>query len=207
MKKHFNHSALTTMLHVTTLLLTLMLNTIVWAQQWEGPWKDAQGWTVWRSASGDGTTTWVWDNGTGERRIGYDTNGDQRYETWQEEFTIQGLPMLQVYHWDKDQNNVDEATAWAENSVWIDKVWDSNGDGLLDSWCNYSMANCAGFQCALKGSYSLVEKKNQHDMTYQAYLQTQTNGSNFTAQKRAYLQYQRADLILQLCKYLELGGG
>lgn len=180
-------------------------NAITQAQtvvKWEGPSKDNQGWDYWKGIMSDGSTMWVWDNSQGERKFAYDTNNDGRYESWQEEFSIPGQKVLLVHHWDINQDSKDEGIAWCEGGVWIEKVWDSNNDGLFDSWCMYNAPGCVQYQSATKDSYSLVEKKNALDVAYRDYIAAQK--SNSAPQKRAENLYQRANLIYNICMGIEM---
>lgn len=170
------------------------------ALQWEGPWADNTGWNYWRASMGDGARMWVWDNGQGERRIGYDINNDGLYEKWQEELTIPGLPLYQIYHWDKNQDGTDNTIAWAEAGKWIEKVWDSNSDGLFDSWCSYTQPGCV--QYIMGATCDLVEKKFTFDNAYRQYLNAQSGSA--IAQKRSYSIYQRADLVFRICKNINM---
>ncbi len=164
--------------------------------KWEGPYTHNEGWTYWKANMGDGSGMWVWDNGKGERRFGYDANNDGQYESWQEELTIQGMPLYQIYHWDRNQDGTDNAIAWAEGGAWIEKVWDSNNDGLIDSWCSYKEPGCAQF--IMNAQCNLGDKKSEFDKAYYNYLNAQSNGPTY--QKRAYSIYQRADLVFKICK-------
>jgi len=223
MKTKFNLSAMITTLVAKLVLLLLVITQLslmlVQAQslidgpesmsydpnnpsnivsQWEGPATDKPGWTYWRATMGDNSQMWVWDNGQGERRFGYDTNNDGLYEKWQEELSVPGLPLYQVYHWDRNQDGTDNAIAWAEGGAWIEKVWDSNSDGLIDSWCSYSQAGCS--QYLMYSDCNLVDKKNTFDTAYRNYLTGQSRSA--IEQKRLYSIYQRADLIFRICKNL-----
>jgi hypothetical protein len=169
--------------------------------RWEGPWKDSNGWNCWRAAMGDGSTMWVWDSGKGERKVAYDKNNDGRFETWQEIFSLPNQPVLAVYHWDENQDNRDEAMAWLDGNNWTERVWDSNNDGLLDSWCRYDSPEYAQGRSAGKNSFSLAEKKNTHDAAYRTYL---SQSQNTLSQKWAYVQYVRANLIFRICKIIAL---
>ncbi len=170
--------------------------------KWEGPWKDSVGWDCWRATLEDGSTMWVWDNAQGERKFAFDKNNDGRYESWQEVFAVPNQPVLVIHHWDENQDNREEALAWCDGGTWIEKVWDSNNDGAFDSWCKYEVPGCVQGQCAGKGSFRLVEKKNTFDAAYREYVSAQSQST--LVQKRAYAQYKRADLIFRICKLIEL---
>ncbi|OWY24307.1 hypothetical protein C7N43_12070 [Sphingobacteriales bacterium UPWRP_1] len=184
------------------LLLVCLLQPVLQAQnvvvtKWDGPWKDSFNWDYWRGTMSDGNTMWAFDNSQGIRKFGIDTNNDGNYEYWQEEYSIPDKPALLIHHWDLNQDSVDDAIAWAEAGKWIEKVWDSNKDGKLDSWCMYAATSCADYQSATKNNINLKEKKLALDNAEKE-LMTSAN-KNETAKKYAKAQSDRTSTIYRIC--------
>ncbi|OWY19894.1 hypothetical protein C7N43_19760 [Sphingobacteriales bacterium UPWRP_1] len=184
------------------LLLVCFLNAVLQAQsvvvtKWEGPWKESPNWDYWRGMLNNGGTMWAWNNSQGHRKFAIDMNNDGRYEYWQEEFAIPEKPVLLIHHWDYNQDNVDEAIAWAESGNWIEKVWDGNKDGKMDSWCMYSAASCVDYQGATKNNINIKDKKLALDNAEKEY--RNSANKNETAKKYAETQFIRTDVIYRIC--------
>lgn len=156
------------------LLVTNTQSSLAQGTQWTYYRTSGNG-LLWKGVEPDGSVRWGWDD-TGDGHIekwGLDLDGDNR---------------LEVFWWTPDRDNSVRGWAWASNGQWLESVWDFNRDNFYEHWVSYTGSSC-----------NLVMMRKRVQTAYNAYLQAQM-GRDALSTKRAYHQYQFADLTFKACK-------